>query len=207
LKKQPLTIWTIGHSTRSAEDFQKLLEEQGIRALADVRRFPQSRRHPQFGQELFAEELGKVGVQYVHFPELGGRRPARPDSPNVAWRNEAFRGYADYMLTQEFQQGMARLLDLAAEKPTAVMCAEAVWWQCHRSLISDWLKARGHRVLHIMAAGKVQEHPYTSAASILEGKLSYAGNQEELFAAKEKPGVVSSRKKKSGERKPKVTTS
>src|ERR1044071_3910118 len=122
MSAQPGTIWTIGHSTRKIEEFIGLLKEHHIAALADVRRFPGSRRHPQFGQQQLAAELGREGITYVHFPELGGRRPARPDSPNTAWRNEAFRGYADFMMTSEFQAGIERLLKLAGERPTAMMC-------------------------------------------------------------------------------------
>src|SRR5689334_19135925 len=132
---KPTEIWTIGHSTRAIEEFIKLLKEQNIGVLADVRQFPGSRRYPQFGQEQLCKSLAKEGIEYVHFPELGGRRKARPDSPNTAWRNEAFRGYADYMMTGEFRAGMGRLLKLARRKRTAIMCAEAVWWRCHRGLI------------------------------------------------------------------------
>jgi len=166
-------IWTIGHSTRKIEEFIGLLKEHDITALADVRRYPGSRRHPQFGQEQLAKELGTQGISYVHFPELGGRRPARRDSPNTAWRNEAFRGYADYMMTPEFKAGIERLRCLAEEKPSAIMCAEALWWQCHRGLIADYLKAEGQRVMHIVGSGKTEEHPFTSAARIVNGRLSY----------------------------------
>ena len=167
-------IWTIGHSTRKIEEFIGLLKEHRISALADVRRYPGSRRHPQFGQEQFATALRQEGMEYIHFPELGGRRPARPDSPNTAWRNEAFRGYADYMMTPEFLAGVERLRKLSRESPTAIMCAEALWWQCHRGLVADFLKAEGEQVLHIVGPGKVEEHPFTSAARIVSGKLSYA---------------------------------
>jgi len=172
-------LWTIGHSTRAIEEFLGLLSANKIEAVADVRRFPGSRRHPQFGQEKFAESLAQAGVQYHHFVELGGRRPPLPDSPNTAWRNAAFRGYADYMLTETFDADMKRLLKLAGEKRTAIMCAEALWWQCHRGLIADYLKARGVKVLHIMGVGKVEEHPFTSAARIVRGKLSYAAAESE----------------------------
>jgi uncharacterized protein (DUF488 family) len=176
-------IWTIGHSTRTIEEFIGLLKAQEIRAVADVRRFPGSRRHPQFGQEHFSESLAKEGIEYVHFPELGGRRGAQPNSPNTAWRNEAFRGYADYMMTEEFRAGMERLLKLARKKRTAIMCAEAVWWRCHRGLIADFLKAGGERVLHIMSPGKVDEHPFTGAARLVHGKLSYSARESELTFA------------------------
>lgn len=167
-------IWTIGHSTRKIEDFIGLLKEHRISALADVRRYPGSRRHPQFGQEQLAAALRQEGIEYVHFPELGGRRHARPDSPNTAWRNEAFRGYADYMMTPEFLAGLERLRTLSRENRTAIMCAEALWWQCHRGLVADFLKAEGEQVLHIVGPEKLEEHPFTSAARIVGGRLTYA---------------------------------
>ena len=173
MSAEPGAIWTIGHSTRKIEEFIGLLKAHHISALADVRRYPGSRRHPQFGQEQLAAALDWEAIAYVHFPELGGRRPARSDSPNTAWRNEAFRGYADYMMTPEFLRGIERLRELAREKPSAIMCAEALWWQCHRGLVADFLKAEGERVLHIVGAGKVEEHPFTSAARMVNGKLSY----------------------------------
>jgi Uncharacterized conserved protein len=142
--------------------------------LVDVRSLPGSKRYPQFNKETLADSLGKVGIRYEHFPELGGRRKARSDSRNTAWRNASFRGYADYMEAEEFRKGIERLLDLAGEfEPAAIMCAEAVWWRCHRGLISDYLKARGIEVLHILDANKTEPHPYTSAARIVNGKLSY----------------------------------
>jgi uncharacterized protein (DUF488 family) len=170
-----MRIWTIGHSTRTIDKFISLLQEHGIKLLADVRSLPGSKRYPQFNKEALTDSLGKAGIRYEHFPELGGRRKARKDSPNTAWRNASFRGYADYMETDEFPKGIARLLDLAAEcGPTAIMCAEAIWWRCHRSLISDYLKARGVEVTHILDANKTEPHPYTSAARVVNGKLSYA---------------------------------
>jgi len=175
-----ITVWTIGHSNRSIEDFLALLQAHSITAVADVRRFPGSRRYPHFGQEQLAHSLHGAGIDYVHFPELGGRRATRRDSANTAWRNAAFRGYADYMETPAFEQGMQRLLTLARQKPAVIMCAEALWWQCHRALISDWLKVRDHTVLHIMGSDKVEEHPFTSAASISGGELSYGGQESEL---------------------------
>jgi uncharacterized protein (DUF488 family) len=168
-------IWTIGHSTRKTDELIALLEENGIKLLADVRMYPGSKRYPQFGREALANSLSEVGIRYEHFPDLGGRRKAKPDSKNTAWRNEMFRGYADYMETEDFRKGIARLVDLAEESgPTTIMCAEAVWWRCHRSLISDYLKARGVEVLHILDHKKVDEHPFTSAAKIVNGELSYA---------------------------------
>jgi uncharacterized protein (DUF488 family) len=167
-------IWTIGHSTRKIDIFLSLLEENGIKAVADVRMFPGSKRYPQFGREALAKSLSEHGIRYEHFPELGGRRKAKPDSHNTAWRNESFRGYADYMETEVFRNGITRLVDLANQSgPTAIMCAEAVWWRCHRSLISDYLKAHGIEVIHILDEKKTEPHPFTSAAKIVEGALSY----------------------------------
>ncbi|MDP9185946.1 MAG: DUF488 domain-containing protein [Verrucomicrobiota bacterium] len=167
-------IWTIGHSTRKIDTFVALLEGNGIQLVADVRMFPGSKRYPQFGREALAQSLGEHGIRYEHFPELGGRRKVKPDSHNTAWRNESFRGYADYMETEDFRKGVARLVDLAGESgPSAIMCAEAVWWRCHRSLISDYLKSRGVEVVHILDAEKNEQHPFTSAATIVDGKLSY----------------------------------
>lgn len=177
----PVTLWTIGHSNRSTEQFLEMLASQRIEALADVRRFPGSRRLPHFNQENLSKSLTDAGVDYVHFPELGGRRRTRADSPNTAWRNEAFRGYADFMMTPEFRAGIERLLALAKEKRTAIMCAEALWWQCHRSLIADYLKAAGHNVIHIMTPTKTEQHPFTSAARLVDGRLSYAREDEPQF--------------------------
>ena len=169
-----MRIWTIGHSTRTIDQFISLLQANQIRLLADVRTLPGSKRYPQFNKETLADSLSKFGIRYEHFPELGGRRKPRDDSRNLTWRNASFRGYADYMETEEFQKDVQRLLDLAADAgPTAIMCAEAVWWRCHRSLISDWLKARGVEVIHILGTNKTEPHPYTSVARIVNGKLSY----------------------------------
>jgi len=168
-------IWTIGHSTRTIDIFISLLQEHGIKVLADVRSLPGSKRYPQFNKETLTNSLGKAGIRYEHFRELGGRRKARPNSKNTAWRNESFRGYADYMETKEFHNGVKRLLDLAVDAgPVAIMCAEAVWWRCHRSLISDYLKSRGSEVTHIFDKNKIEQHPYTSAARLVNGKLNYA---------------------------------
>jgi uncharacterized protein (DUF488 family) len=175
ISDQPPRIWTIGHSTRKIDIFISLLKENGIKLVADVRMYPGSKRYPQFGREALAKSLSESGIHYEHFPELGGRRKPKPDSKNTAWRNEMFRGYADYMQTEDFRKGIERLLDLAHSiGPIAIMCAEAVWWRCHRSLISDYLKARGIEVLHILDHKKVEPHPFTSAARIVNGELSYA---------------------------------
>ncbi len=169
------TIWTIGHSTRSGEEFTQILRAHDIQLLVDVRSFPGSRRYPQFNRATLAEALAAAGIQYKHEPQLGGRRTPRPDSHNTAWRNASFRAYADHMESEEFRNGVKDLLELAREARTAVMCAESLWWRCHRSLISDYLKAAGHQVIHILDETKTEEHPFTSAARIVDGELSYRG--------------------------------
>jgi len=172
-------LWTIGHSTRKIDHFISLLEENGIKLVVDVRSFPGSKRNPQFNKEALADSLGQHGIRYEHFPELGGRRKPKKDSQNTAWRNASFRSYADYMETAEFQKGIERLVDLTSEVgPTAIMCAEAVWWRCHRALISDYLKARGIEVIHIVDSNKTEPHPFTSAARIVDGALSYVSDKE-----------------------------
>jgi uncharacterized protein (DUF488 family) len=186
-----MRIWTIGHSTRTTDEFISLLKENKIRLLADVRTWPGSKRYPQFNKEALAASLIAQGIRYEHFPELGGRRKPKPDSRNMAWRNASFRGYADYMETEQFRKGIDRLLAFSRSDglgsrrkhrdgweavtpcPTAIMCAEAVWWRCHRSLISDYLKARDIEVMHILDTNKIEPHPFTSAAQIVDGKLSY----------------------------------
>jgi uncharacterized protein (DUF488 family) len=175
-------IWTIGHSTRKIDDFISLLEENGIKLLADVRTLPGSKRYPQFNKEALAESLSARGIRYENFPELGGRRKTKRDSRNTAWRNASFRGYADYMETEQFQKGVERLLALARKAgPPAIMCAEAVWWRCHRSLISDYLKASSIEVIHILGSNKIEPHPFTSAARIVDGALSYATEEDRLI--------------------------
>jgi uncharacterized protein (DUF488 family) len=181
-----LAIWTIGHSTREIEEFIAALEAHGIKALVDVRSLPGSRRYPQFNKETLAQSLRAHGIRYEHFSELGGRRKAKKGSHNTAWRNASFRGYADHMETEEFHKGVERLLDLATGRVrptgglaaeagrTAIMCAEALWWRCHRALISDYLKVRGIEVTHIADAKNSESHPFTSAARIVDGELSYA---------------------------------
>ena len=177
-------VWTIGHSTRGLDEFLELLSNNEIELLADVRRFPGSRKYPHFGGELLGESLHAEGIEYRHFAELGGRRKPLRDSHNDVWRNDSFRGYADYMETAEFQNALDELLEIAREKRIALMCSEAVWWRCHRSLIADTLKARGVPVIHIMSATKNEMHPYTSAARLENGRLTY--NENEGHSAKEK---------------------
>lgn len=169
-------IWTAGHSTRGLDEFTVMLSAYGIEAVADVRRFPASRKYPHFGEEYLSASLSSVGVEYLHIPELGGRRRPRPDSRNTMWRNESFRGYADYMETEQFLSGINRLLKLAGRKSTVMMCSEAVWWRCHRALIADFLKVRGASVEHILSREKSSNHPYTSAARVSGEKLTYAAD-------------------------------
>lgn len=170
-----LDIWTVGHSTRTIEEFIDILRHYQIGILVDVRHFPGSRRFPHFNKTAMHDTLVAAGIRYEHLIELGGRRPVRPDSHNVAWRNASFRGYADYMESQPFRTGVDRLVEIARAGRTAIMCSEAVWWRCHRSMIADYLKVIGGHVFHLVDATKVQEHPYTSAARLVDGRLSYEG--------------------------------
>jgi uncharacterized protein (DUF488 family) len=167
-------IFTIGHSTHSLEAFIDTLTSHGVRGIIDVRRFPMSRRHPHFNREALAAELAKRDIAYDWLLDLGGRRAARPDSHNTRWRNASFRGYADYMETPSFIEAVARLETSAAARPSAIMCAEALWWRCHRSLIADYLTAHGADVRHIVDAHKAEPHRYSEAARIVDGRLSYA---------------------------------
>ena len=171
-----LIVWTIGHSTRPLEEFVALLKENDIELVADVRSFPGSRKFPQFNREALEISLPERHIEYIHLKLLGGRRRVRPDSLHTVWRHEAFRGYADYMDTPDFREGISELLELAGKKRTAIMCSEAVWWRCHRSMIADYLKSTGVLVEHIMDAGKLVEHPYTAAASIENGELRYGSS-------------------------------
>ncbi len=168
-------VWTVGHSTRSAEDFNQILAAHQIKSLVDVRSFPGSRRYPHFNRTELASNLSAAGIDYVHLPALGGRRRPSPSSKNTAWKNASFRAYADHLDSAEFQQGIEALSKLARERHTTIMCAEALWWRCHRSLIADWLKANGAEVVHIIDVKKTEAHPYTGAARIVDGELSYEG--------------------------------
>lgn len=172
------TIWTIGHSNRPWEVFVAMLQEVGIGTVVDVRRFAGSRRHPQFSGATMGERLATAGIAYVGMPDLGGRRKAAPGSRNMAWRNASFRGYADWMASDAYRNARTRLAELAKATPTSVMCAEALWWQCHRGLIADDLKAAGWDVIHLQAPGRREPHPYTSAAQIVDGELDYSGHQD-----------------------------
>ncbi len=166
-------VWTIGHSTRSFEDFLALLNSFQITLVADIRSYPGSRKFPQFNKESLEITLPENHIQYVHLKELGGRRKVKPDSKNTGWRNFAFRGYADYMETDSFKEGITELERIALNQRIAYMCSEAVWWCCHRSMVSDYLKLKGWKVMHIMGIGKEEIHPYTSPARIENGELSY----------------------------------
>lgn len=171
--EQNKIVWTIGHSTRTIEEFIALLHSYNIQLLADIRSFPGSKRYPHFNKTSLETSLRKAGLGYIHFPGLGGRRKPRPGSTNTAWRNAAFKGYADYMETDEFKKAIEELEQVAQTQRTAYMCSEAVWWRCHRSLVSDYLKMRGWKVYHITDIGKSHEHPYTSPARAVQGKLFY----------------------------------
>ncbi|MDL0441622.1 DUF488 domain-containing protein [Stutzerimonas frequens] len=176
---QPATVWTIGHSTRSLEQLVELLRHHQIEAIADVRRFPGSRRLPQFGEAALREGLEAHGLHYQWIGELGGRRRPLKDSPNLAWRNSSFRGYADHLRSDEFDRGLQHLLEMAAQRRTAMMCAEVLWWRCHRSLVSDVLKMRGIEVLHIQDEKPPAAHPFTAPARLVDGQLSYAEGKGE----------------------------
>lgn len=168
------TIWTIGHSTRTIADFLAVLDTHRIEALIDVRRFPGSRRLPQFGAETLRDSLESHGIAYEWLPSLGGRRRPLPDSPNDGWRNASFRGYADYLATEEFAGGLDDLVSCAYGLRTAIMCAELLWWRCHRRLISDVLVVEGYGVRHIRDAGEAEPHRLTPPARIVRGRLSYS---------------------------------
>ena len=167
------TIWTVGHSTRSFDEFLALLRANRIEFLADVRHFPTSQRAPWAKKVALAPSLGERGIGYEHFEALGGFRKVAPDSVNKGWRSAGFRGYADYMATPEFATAIERLISLAAAKRTEVMCAEAVPWKCHRSLLSDSLLARGLLVIHILSRGKTQAHRLTPFAHVHAGQVTY----------------------------------
>ncbi|HMN04307.1 MAG TPA: DUF488 domain-containing protein [Flavobacteriales bacterium] len=181
----PHELWTIGHSTHPFAEFAAWLRAFDIAQLVDVRSYPGSRREPQFNKEVLPGELDGAGIGYVHLRSLGGRRREAKDSVNTVWRHPAFRGYADYMMNDPaFEEGLAELKQLADARRTAIMCSEVLWWRCHRSMISDRLKADGWLVHHIMGLGKEEEHPYTAAARLKDGKLYYGPKEEELPPAR-----------------------
>lgn len=167
------TIWTIGHSTHPLDELVEMLKSFHIDIVADVRSFPGSRKFPQFNKENLINSFPENGIEYIHIKALGGRRKVNPDSKYTVWRNASFRGYADYMDTEDFERGMEELIQLAANNKVAYMCSEAVWWRCHRSMISDYLKTNGWTVMHIMGIDKADEHPYTAPAEIVDGELNY----------------------------------
>jgi uncharacterized protein (DUF488 family) len=173
------TIYTVGHSTRSLEELIALLKTHGVRAIADVRQIPKSRRSPHFADTNLAIELPRLGLLYIPFKSLGGRRHARKGSPNTGWRNESFRGYADYMQTETFQRALDDLMDAARKQPTAIMCAEALPWRCHRSLISDALLVRGWQVLDIISEATPKEHKLTDFASVEGTRITYPSPTEQ----------------------------
>lgn len=173
-------IYTIGHSTHSLAEFLDMLQSFDIKCLVDIRRFPGSRKFPQFDKENLQTSLAENGIRYEHQVDLGGRRKVKKDSENNRWKNASFRGYADYMETGAFEKAVAELEHIALTQSTAYMCSEAVWWRCHRSMVSDYLKAKGWAVLHITATGKAKEHTYTSPAIIVDGNVRYS--DENLFS-------------------------
>jgi uncharacterized protein (DUF488 family) len=177
---EPLTILTIGHSTRTIDEFVALLKAHAVKRLVDVRSIPKSRRVPQFNREALAATLRARNISYLHLKSLGGLRHAKKDSANLGWRNASFRGYADYMATQEFHDALARLLELAREKCTAIMCAEAVPWRCHRSLIGDALLVRGVTVEDIMTPTSRRPHALTLFAKVSGLDITYPAEQSEL---------------------------
>jgi len=168
------TIYTIGHSTHSLAKFLDMLQSFGIKILADIRSLPGSRKFPQFDKENLKISLEETGIQYIHLADLGGRRKVKKDSKNTRWNNTSFRAYADYMETEEFESAIKKLENMALKQPTAYMCSEAVWWRCHRSMVSDYLKAKGWTVLHIMATGKAKDHKYTAPARIVDENVFYS---------------------------------
>lgn len=172
------TLYTIGHSTRTLDELVSALQAHGIQTLVDIRAFPMSRRLPHFNRESLETELPKHGIQYVWMKSLGGYRKAtRKDSLHSALRNASFRNYADYTLTPEFEAAMNELLRLAEQSRTAYMCAERVYFRCHRMIVSDWLVAHGHDVLHIDAEGPTRPHKLTAEARMVDGQMIYRGDQ------------------------------
>lgn len=168
-------IYSIGHSTHSAEAFLKLLKQHGVLQIADVRLIPKSSRYPHFARERLAPFLRADGIGYRHFPDLGGHRRPRADSVNTAWRVEAFQGYADHLRTDAFRTAVDAMLTFSVTGRTAVMCAEAVWWQCHRRLLADALLVRGVPVLHILPGGSPKPHELSEFAREIEGEVIYPG--------------------------------
>lgn len=167
------TIYTIGHSTHTLNDFLDMLKSFNIQLLVDIRSLPGSRKFPQFNKENLMVSIKEAGIEYLHEADLGGRRKVKKDSLNTRWHNLSFRAYADYMETNDFKTGIEKLEMLALKQATVYMCSEALWWRCHRSMVSDYLKVNNWNVLHIMGVGKVQEHRYTEPARIVNGQVVY----------------------------------
>ncbi|MDQ2753212.1 MAG: DUF488 domain-containing protein [Bacteroidota bacterium] len=172
------TIWAIGHSTRTLEELIEVLQSFKIKAVADIRSYPGSRRYPHFNKEALEVSLPSNNVLYFHIKDLGGRRKTNTDSKNTAWHHPAFRGYADYMETDLFKEGIQALEKIAMQQRTAYMCSEALWWRCHRSMVSDFLKVEGWKVMHIMGIRKEEEHRFTAPAGIIDGVLSYVEDKK-----------------------------
>jgi uncharacterized protein (DUF488 family) len=172
-KRGKSTVFTIGHSTRTLDEFVELLRANGVTRVMDIRTVPRSRHNPQFNREELGPALKKSGIAYVHLKKLGGLRRAQADSPNVGWHNASFRGFADYMQTEEFEAGLERAIKLARTKPSALMCAEAVPWRCHRSLVGDALVIRGYEVLDIVSSSPPKPHKLTPFARVRRMKITY----------------------------------
>jgi uncharacterized protein (DUF488 family) len=170
-----VVVYTVGHSTRSIEEFVDLLRAHGVERVIDVRSIPRSRHNPQFSRETLSRSLHNRRMRYRHLKVLGGLRHARKDSPNMGWRNASFRGFADYMQTPEFEVALAKLMALARERPSAIMCAEAVPWRCHRSLIADALTVRGVAVRHITSPTRAEPHALRDMAKVEETRITYPG--------------------------------
>lgn len=179
-RKTQRQIYTIGHSTRSWSEFLALLETFSVRCVVDVRRFPGSRKYPHFNQDALRASLEDTGIRYTAMEALGGRRKVHEHSKNTTWRNASFQGYADYMETEAFDSAYTAMESLAERECVALMCAEAVWWRCHRSMIADRLKAGGWTVLHIMGPNNAKEHPYTSPARVVDGEVLYTPRPDDI---------------------------
>jgi uncharacterized protein (DUF488 family) len=172
------TLYTIGHSTRTLDELLEVLRTHAVRTLADIRSLPMSRRLPHFNRESLEQTLPEAGIRYVWMKELGGRRKKiRDDSPHIALRSPSFRNYADYMLTEEFRVAIASLIELAEQSPTAYMCAERVYFRCHRMMVSDWLLGHGHQVLHIDGSGPVKAHNLMAEARLVDDQIIYRGDR------------------------------
>jgi uncharacterized protein (DUF488 family) len=176
-----LTVYTVGHSTRTIGEFIELLQSHGVQQIIDIRTIPKSRHNPQFNSDSLAASLRAAGIEYVHLKELGGLRHARRDSINLGWRNASFRGFADYMQTPEFAEGLGRAIALAGKNVSALMCAEAVPWRCHRSLVADALLVRRIRVLEIISAAEPKEHKMTPFAQVHGTHITYPSDQRSLL--------------------------